>query len=225
MEREIYILLKLIDNQQHTQHELHQANRSLVQNGFQFKSTRTELSTVTHYTLSRSTDASEWIWRIASWGHSKLYQDGVAHASVHIAEFIHGICNHKPHSSSHVQIVCSRFYVVPATEAGRKPGNKTTRSVLKVNQNPAYLWLQVRSDESFCCGACRHAYVATTRSRRRVTCTRALSLSYPQSAASQRVRVAVTIEIVFGKNCRTYEMNDMCFHKTLLLIIYEFLTF
>ena len=95
---------------------------------------------------------------------------------VRIAEFIRGICNHKPRSPSHVQIVCSRYYVVPATEAGRKPGNKTTRAVLKVNQNPACLWLQVRSDESFCCGACRHSYVATTRSRLRVTCTRALSL-------------------------------------------------
>ena len=29
MEREIYILLKLIDNQQHTQHELHQAKLKL----------------------------------------------------------------------------------------------------------------------------------------------------------------------------------------------------
>ena len=57
------------------------------------------------------------------------------------------------------------------------------------------------------CGAC-HAYVATsadTRSGLRVTCTRALSLNYAQSAASQRERVAATIQILFGKNCKIYE--------------------
>ena len=44
--------LELIDNQQHTQHEL----EADTQNGFQFKSMRTKLSTATHYTLSRSTN-------------------------------------------------------------------------------------------------------------------------------------------------------------------------
>ena len=48
----------------------------------------------------------------------------------------------------------------------------------------------------FAVGACCHAYVAI----------RALSLSFSQSAASQSVRVAVTIEILFG---RTYEIWGM----------------
>ena len=82
-------------------------------------------------------------------------------ASAHVAEFIRGICS--PWLASFPDRL---QYVVPATEkAGWEPGNKTTRSVLKVNQNPACLWLQVRSHESFCCGACRHAYVATIRLR------------------------------------------------------------
>ena len=48
--------LKLIDNQQHTQHEFHQAKLKLSTEwipDWQFKSTRMKLS---HYILSRSTN-------------------------------------------------------------------------------------------------------------------------------------------------------------------------
>ena len=63
MEQEIYILLSwLTINSIHNTNFIKQSWNS-VQNGFQ--STRTKLSKATHYTLSRSTNVSEWILRIA----------------------------------------------------------------------------------------------------------------------------------------------------------------
>ena len=78
----------------------------------------------------------------------------------------------------------------------------TSVSLLKVNQISCLPVVTGKKRWKFCCGACRH----TTRSRLRVTCTCALSLIYAQSTASQRVRVAATIQILFGKNCRIYEI-------------------
>ena len=46
-------------------------------------------------------------------------------------------------------------------------------------------------------GAYRHTYVATIR---------ALSPSDAQSATSQKMRVAATIELLSGKNCRRDEI-------------------
>ena len=59
MEQEIYILLKLIDNQHHTQHELHTAKLKLSTEWIpvQVYEDRTEQSNP--YTLSRSINVSE----------------------------------------------------------------------------------------------------------------------------------------------------------------------
>ena len=84
MEQEIYILLSwLTINSIHNTNFIKQSWNS-VQNGFEFKSTRTKLSKATHYTISRSTNISEWIWRIARQGCSKLFQDGMAQVYIRI---------------------------------------------------------------------------------------------------------------------------------------------
>ena len=79
-------------------------------------------------------------------GHSSLWQSAYCLRYVCTSKFIHGIWNQWPHSPSPIQlsIICSILYVLPATHL--EPVNKNTHSVLTGNQNPAYLWLQLRSD-------------------------------------------------------------------------------
>ena len=53
-----------------------------------------------------------------------------------------------------LSVVCSTYCQWRKGKAGREPRNKNTHSVLDVNQNPAFLWLQLRNDvrANFCCG-------------------------------------------------------------------------
>ena len=101
----------------------------------------------------------------------------------------------KPHSPGST-IVCSMY--CQRRKAGREPENKTTHSVLNVNQLPVCLY--DHSDMKrwkFMLRAC-HAYVVTTCKLRAICYT------------SHMARVA-TIEILFAKNCRTYENRGLKF--------------
>ena len=75
MEQEIYMLLKLIDNQQHTQHKLHQAKQKLSTEWIPVHvyGDKTE-----HTNLLCLVQVYKCIRVIARQGHSKILQDGVA---------------------------------------------------------------------------------------------------------------------------------------------------
>ena len=79
MEQEIYILLKLIENQQHSQHELHQAKLKFSTEWFpvQVYEDKTEQSNPL-YLVQVCKCIKVNFWRSARQTHSKLFQDGVA---------------------------------------------------------------------------------------------------------------------------------------------------
>ena len=78
MEQEIYILLKLIDNQQHTQHELHQAKLKLITEWILVQVYEDKIEQSNRLYLVQVYKCIRMNWWIARQGHSKLFQDGVA---------------------------------------------------------------------------------------------------------------------------------------------------